>query len=109
MFCISGVTGRMRRDSYNRHGGGGEDEPEWFTGGPTSQNDTIELRGFEKPEDKKNRKGNRQRREEDDDMVEEEERQADMVEEGHKDDIQHHEEEEERHSGKGDVGGKIKF
>lgn len=23
------------------------DEPEWFSGGPTSQNDTIELRGFE--------------------------------------------------------------
>ena len=25
-----------------------EKEPEWFTGGPTSQTDTIELRGFEK-------------------------------------------------------------
>lgn len=24
-----------------------EEEPEWFSGGPTSQNDTIELRGFE--------------------------------------------------------------
>lgn len=23
------------------------EEPEWFSGGPTSQNDTIELRGFE--------------------------------------------------------------
>lgn len=27
-----------------------EEEPEWFTGGPTSQHDTIELRGFDKPE-----------------------------------------------------------
>lgn len=26
-----------------------EDEPEWFSGGPTSQSDTIELRGFEDP------------------------------------------------------------
>nr|KAG5691107.1 hypothetical protein BaRGS_030915 [Batillaria attramentaria] len=33
------------RRRYNNH----EDEtPEWFTGGPTSQNDTIELRGFER-------------------------------------------------------------
>ncbi len=24
-----------------------EEEPEWFSGGPTSQSDTIELRGFE--------------------------------------------------------------
>lgn len=23
------------------------EEPEWFSGGPTSQNDTIELRGFD--------------------------------------------------------------
>lgn len=26
-----------------------DDEPEWFSGGPTSQSDTIELRGFEDP------------------------------------------------------------
>ena len=26
-----------------------EEEPEWFSSGPTSQNDTIELRGFEPP------------------------------------------------------------
>lgn len=25
-----------------------EEEPEWFSAGPTSQSDTIELRGFEK-------------------------------------------------------------
>lgn len=27
------------------------EEPEWFSGGPTSQNDTIELRGFEEYRD----------------------------------------------------------
>lgn len=27
------------------------DEPEWFSGGPTSQHDTIELRGFEEEKD----------------------------------------------------------
>lgn len=26
-----------------------DEEPEWFSGGPTSQHDTIELRGFEDP------------------------------------------------------------
>ena len=26
-----------------------EEEPEWFSSGPTSQSDTIELRGFEEP------------------------------------------------------------
>lgn len=26
-----------------------EEEPEWFSSGPTSQADTIELRGFEEP------------------------------------------------------------
>ncbi|XP_015785233.1 eukaryotic translation initiation factor 4E transporter [Tetranychus urticae] len=38
-----------RRDSRNHE----EEEPEWFTGGPTSQHDTIELKGFEEemPED----------------------------------------------------------
>ena len=31
---------------YRRHE---EEEPEWFSSGPTSQSDTIELRGFEEP------------------------------------------------------------
>lgn len=33
---------RGRRQYHDRN-----EEPEWFSGGPTSQNDTIELRGFE--------------------------------------------------------------
>ncbi|CAH1134209.1 unnamed protein product [Ceutorhynchus assimilis] len=33
-----------------------EDEPEWFSSGPISQNDTIELRGFDEPEKPSNRK-----------------------------------------------------
>lgn len=36
---------RRRMFSENR-----TEEPEWFSGGPTSQNDTIELRGFDEPE-----------------------------------------------------------
>lgn len=36
---------RRRMFSENR-----AEEPEWFSGGPTSQNDTIELRGFDEPE-----------------------------------------------------------
>ncbi|XP_026333784.1 eukaryotic translation initiation factor 4E transporter-like isoform X2 [Hyposmocoma kahamanoa] len=47
--------GRDRED--NRRSGGRysqrrfekEDEPEWFSGGPTSQLETIELRGFDEP------------------------------------------------------------
>lgn len=31
-----------RRQYHDRN-----EEPEWFSGGPTSQNDTIELRGFD--------------------------------------------------------------
>lgn len=34
---------RGRRQYNDRNA----EEPEWFSGGPTSQNDTIELRGFE--------------------------------------------------------------
>lgn len=34
---------RGRRQYHDRNA----EEPEWFSGGPTSQNDTIELRGFE--------------------------------------------------------------
>ena len=36
-----------RRRNYREE----EKEPEWFTGGPTSQMETIELRGFEKEGD----------------------------------------------------------
>ena len=36
-----------RREIYRRQSQ--EEEPEWFSGGPTSQHDTIELRGFEPP------------------------------------------------------------
>ncbi|KAL3270522.1 hypothetical protein HHI36_021061 [Cryptolaemus montrouzieri] len=44
-----------RRNSGGRYGrriSGSEkdEEPEWFSGGPVSQNDTIELRGFDEPE-----------------------------------------------------------
>ncbi|XP_048482169.1 eukaryotic translation initiation factor 4E transporter [Plutella xylostella] len=57
--------GRDRED--NRRSGSGrfnqrrfdkEDEPEWFSGGPTSQHDTIELRGFDETRDKRNGTGN---------------------------------------------------
>lgn len=41
----SGRYGNDRRRSYSDSRG--EEEPEWFSGGPTSQHDTIELRGFE--------------------------------------------------------------
>ena len=44
----------MERGKKNwNHGGrrnserSGDDEPEWFTSGPTSRLDTIELKGFE--------------------------------------------------------------
>ena len=41
-----------------------EEEPEWFTAGPTSQHDTIELKGFNNPEkgDPSNRDDERNRR-----------------------------------------------
>lgn len=38
----------------NRYMDNREDEPEWFSGGPTSQNDTIELRGFDDVKDETN-------------------------------------------------------
>ncbi|XP_041971760.1 eukaryotic translation initiation factor 4E transporter-like isoform X2 [Aricia agestis] len=54
------------REDNNRRGGRfsqrrfeKEDEPEWFSGGPTSQLETIELRGFDEPV-KKNGKDDRQ-------------------------------------------------
>jgi len=40
----------------NRYGRHKDDEPEWFSGGPTSQHDTIELHGFEDGEGKKKKK-----------------------------------------------------
>lgn len=44
---------RDRRYSNDRRRNYGEpEEPEWFSGGPTSQHDTIELRGFDEPEEK---------------------------------------------------------
>lgn len=55
--------GRDRRYGGNdrRRTHGEPDEPEWFSGGPTSQHDTIELRGFDDiPEEKSNAKGKKQ-------------------------------------------------
>ncbi|CAJ0963919.1 unnamed protein product [Ranitomeya imitator] len=49
---------RRRNDSYT------EEEPEWFSGGPTSQSETIELTGFDDKileEDHKGRKRTRKR------------------------------------------------
>ncbi|XP_040205742.1 eukaryotic translation initiation factor 4E transporter isoform X3 [Rana temporaria] len=49
---------RKRNDSYT------EEEPEWFSGGPTSQSETIELIGFDErilEEDQKGRKRTRKR------------------------------------------------
>ncbi|KAK3781688.1 hypothetical protein RRG08_043596 [Elysia crispata] len=43
--------GYDNRHSRRRNFREEEKEPEWFTGGPTSQMDTIELRGFEKESD----------------------------------------------------------
>lgn len=36
-----------------------DDEPEWFSGGPTSQLDTIELRGFDDHNDSKTSEGSK--------------------------------------------------
>lgn len=41
-----GYNDNRRRYNDRSHA---NEEPEWFSGGPTSQNDTIELRGFEDP------------------------------------------------------------
>lgn len=51
---------RRRNDSY------AEEEPEWFSGGPTSQSETIELIGFDDKvleEDKRKPKRSRKRTE----------------------------------------------
>lgn len=46
-FLFQKKSGRDRID---------EVEPEWFSGGPTSQSETIELVGFEEQNDDDNRK-----------------------------------------------------
>jgi hypothetical protein len=38
--------GRMHHEHHHHHHRS-EEEPEWFTGGPTSQNEMIELHGFD--------------------------------------------------------------
>lgn len=51
---------RRRNDSY------AEEEPEWFSGGPTSQSETIELTGFDDKileDDKRKSKRSRKRAE----------------------------------------------
>lgn len=40
-----------RHDNRRRYNNDRDEEPEWFSGGPTSQHDVIELRGFEDPID----------------------------------------------------------
>lgn len=42
------------RHVYNEHRGQGAEDPEWFSCGPTSRHDTIELRGFDDPEPDEN-------------------------------------------------------
>lgn len=48
--------GNSNYDRYRMQSDNRDDEPEWFSSGPTSQNDTIELRGFDDPktDDNKN-------------------------------------------------------
>ena len=71
---------RDRHDSMGRR----EEEPEWFSSGPISKNDTIELRGFEKI-------GSRSRNDSEREIVKEEEkRHEDVFEEE-----ESHEEEKE--------------
>lgn len=41
-----------------------EETPEWFTGGPSSQNETIELRGFERQKQEKRRRRHQEEEEE---------------------------------------------
>lgn len=47
-YNFSNNDNRGRRHYNDRNA----EEPEWFSGGPTSQNDTIELRGFEEYNDR---------------------------------------------------------
>ncbi|CAL1278183.1 unnamed protein product [Larinioides sclopetarius] len=58
-------SGRYRTDRRSRSGRDRIDEvePEWFSGGPTSQSETIELVGFEDPHnDGENRKPTKKKR-----------------------------------------------
>lgn len=45
---------RYHNPSHSNYGQRAHDEPEWFTGGPVSQHDTIELKGFNEDDDKLN-------------------------------------------------------
>ena len=51
---------RDRHDSMGRR----EEEPEWFSTGPISKYDTIELRGFEKIGSSRDRKDSEEKHEE---------------------------------------------
>ena len=53
------------RDGLRRHPS--NEEPEWFSAGPTSQTDTIELRGFEEPPSRESSSAEREHRARDDD------------------------------------------
>ena len=61
---------------YRRHE---EEEPEWFSSGPTSQSDTIELRGFEEPKREKEQEPSH----EEEYMEEENEQRGEVEEEPH--------------------------
>ena len=52
--CVGYVCCVGRRRDMRRHPSQ-EEEPEWFTGGPSSQSDTIELISFEMAEAQKAR------------------------------------------------------
>ncbi|XP_059171703.1 uncharacterized protein LOC131952835 isoform X2 [Physella acuta] len=54
-----GFERTTRRRNYKDE----EKEPEWFTGGPTSQTDTIELRGFEREGEQDHEEANSQKSE----------------------------------------------
>ena len=71
MTCTTFVLDLGR---YRRHE---EEEPEWFSSGPTSQSDTIELRGFEEP------KKEREQSQEEEYMEEENEQKDEAEEEPH--------------------------
>jgi hypothetical protein len=44
---------RYDHENHYRHSRDEDDEPEWFTGGPTSKHETIELKGFDDESDDK--------------------------------------------------------
>ena len=59
-------SNRHYRNDYRRRESASE-EPEWFSAGPTSQTDTIELRGFEEPPSRESSSAEREHRARDDD------------------------------------------